>query len=249
LYLNEDFYHSPLEADKFKKNWLYVNDKTNLNFPKFIPILFFYIYYTGEIPDPITFALTYINVYMEIVPENEIKQNLSSFYTDEYDQYEMLGKKIEYSNGFTIINKAIRYKKEYCPKLNIAINQMTMDQVIVRAIKVFGSIVRDFYNPIIFHYYGANAYYSYYEDLHGVDMLLNDIPCYSYTNTKAAKEFAKDKTAIRHPNLRTDCGIRLKADITKLTEDSGLHVIIEEIIKDVIAITKKQDIGLVDVFY
>lgn len=249
LRVSEDFTHSPLEADRMTGVWLYKNHKKNLRFPKFAPLLSLYIYYNDSIPDLIDFALLYIDVYMEIVPEDEIRIDLSEFYTDTYKQYENVGNSIEYSNGFSIINKVIRYKKEYESILNIAINQLTMEQIITRIVKAYGSIVRDFYNPFIFNYYGADAYYSYYADLNGIDMILNGVPCYSYTNTKAALKFAQDKQTIRHKELRTDCGIYMKANIDKSSKDNSIHTISGDIVKSTIEISKKPDMGFVEVIY
>ena len=247
LSVSNDVMYSPLEADRFVKLWVEEENTKNLNFPKFLPIFFLYVYYTSKLPDFKTFVQLYMKIYMELVPENLINRNLQEFYTEPYPFYLKLGEEIKCNNGFTFINKAIRYKQEYIENLHIAINQLTMEQLVVRMSKVYGSIIRDFYNPFLFNHYGADTYYSYYADLNGVDMVLNDIPCYSYTNTKAAMKFAQDKQTKKH-KIRTDCGIRMKVNVPSFTKKDSIRVMPDNIAKNIIVKALPEN-GFVDIIY
>ena len=138
-------------------------------------------------------------VYMEVVPEKQIIKNTSYLFSNgKINGYTNQNNLLEYSDGSILRNKIIRFKKRYEPYFKLPINQFTTEQVVERIRKVYGSIVRDFYHPIIFNYYGAATYYSYYDDLGGVDMKLNNIPCYAFTKTNAGEGFGVIKRTQRN---------------------------------------------------
>lgn len=232
LSVSEDVFYSPFELDRFDHNgaWAKQYQKIKVNFPKFVPVFLFTVYYTGIVPDLITFSKIYMEVYMEPVPKKQMIKDTSFLFSNgQPNGLSKTGRQIQYSDGSVLNNKIIRYKKRYEPFFKLPINQMTTEQVVERIRKVYGSIVRDFYHPVIFNYYGADTYYSYYEDLSGIDMRLNNIPCYAFTKTKAAESFGVIKRTQRHSNLKKDIGIYIKVNIKK---DKGFYIIPDTIVKD-----------------
>ena len=138
-----------------------------------------------------------------------------------------------------ITNALIKFKQKYFQSSvsGLPLNEFSIEHMCFRVYKVYGSIMRDIYHAVFFNTYdNISASYSYYEDLNGVDLFLNNIPIYAYTDTSSAIEFAKEKNQYRHKNL--PFGIILQKTIyeKKLTgfyfvKDKTINRIVEEVKK------------------
>lgn len=85
LSVSEDVFYSPFELDRFDHNgaWVKQYQKIKVNFPKFVPVFLFTVYYTGIVPDLITFSKIYMEVYMESVPEKQIVKDTSFLFSNK----------------------------------------------------------------------------------------------------------------------------------------------------------------------
>ena len=101
---------------------------------------------------------------------------------------------------------------------------------------MYGSIVRDIFNVLYFYKLGENSTYSLLDDYSGIDLMLNGIPIFAYTNTKASREFRQIKRDERHPEL-SKIGVALESSIGE-RKKGKVYLIEECTAKKIIEATK-----------
>lgn len=236
IFDSNDSKFSPLEADRNKNKWLWKNSYNHINIPKFMSIMLFTLLLMDKLPSIIEFCMIYIYTYTEEIPiEDQTNERFKLYSKNISNDRSQLGKIIYYNQQKPgIKNKVLRFKSQFNNYIKgLPINEFTSEQLCFRIHKVYGSIMRDIYLPLIFNIKGVDAYYSWLDDMDGIDCILNNVPIFSFTDTKTAEEFRYKKVRFRHINL-VDWGINFKADLNKSLKTKTLLLPDEEAIKKIL---------------
>ena len=217
VFNGDDAIFNPLEADRKYNKQVWKVNYNRINFPKFMPVLLISLLCFGEFPTIIEFLQIYKLAYTEevnsenIIPEDK---RMSLYCVDNVNDRMSVGKELTFSNGKKMINKLIKFKDKYsCFIYGLPINEFTVENLCSRVCKVYGSLVRDIYNALYISTFGVDTYYSLLDDLLGIDLFINNIPVFAYTNTFGGQEFRQKKVSERHPNLNQGIGIKLEKNI------------------------------------
>lgn len=221
-YVENVFYHSdsifsPFEADRDENKCFWVSEYNNISFPYFISVLLFSLLAVGELPTIMEFCKIYLGAYTEIIDVScsNPKRNLLYAISNNGNKDRARVGKIFLFDNVQITNNLLRFKNKYISYLkDFPINEFTVEHICSRIYKAYGSIIRDIFNVLYFDELGQESYYSFLEDLGGIDLMLNGIPIFAYTNTKASQEFRQKKRDERHPEL-SKIGIALESTIGK----------------------------------
>ena len=229
IFNNYETRYSPFEADRQINKDIWKNTYNRINFPKFMPIALMTLLLTKELPSLIDFIKIYMLSYMELISEKEQTNERFLLYKEKINNDRTrLGQTIIFADGQKINNKLLRFRKEFSPYIyNLPINEFTTEHLCNRIHKVYGSIIRDIYNALYFYKYNIYTYYNLLDDYLGIDLFLNGIPVYAYTNTFGGQEFRDKKIHERHPNLNKNIGIKLEKEIYK-EKLNGLYLIKDE---------------------
>lgn len=209
--------YSPFEADKHQYKDVWKNSYNRINFPKFMPVGLMCVLLTGEFPSLVDFTKIYMLSYIKRVVPSEGKNERFKLYKDYIkDDRTRLGMSIIFADGEQLTNRLLQFREEFKHSINnFPINEFTTEQLCNRIHKVYGSIIRDIYNALYFSKHSLNTYYSLLNDYLGIDLFINGIPVYAYTNTTGGQEFRKKKILYRHPKLNPNIGIKLEKDVYK----------------------------------
>lgn len=250
VFKGSDAIFNPLEADREDYKFVWKNNYNRIDFPKFLPILLFSLLELGIVPSIIDFCKIYMITYTEAIDKRYFNDNRLKLYKNVFiNDRERIGLKITFSDGQEMNNKLIRFKDKYLNYVHgMPINEFTTEHICCRIYKVYGSAVRDVYNALCFKEFGIDTYYNLVDDLSGIDLFLNDIPVFSYTNTGAGQEFREKKIQERHPELNCKIGIKLEKNIydervggvyliNKITIQKIVNLISTDNIKDIITIS------------
>lgn len=254
IFKSQDCQFSPFEADRNKNKWIWKENYCHINIPTFMPILLFSLLISDSIPSISEFCLIYINTYTEEIPIEELSLERFKLYSRRIiNDRTKLGKIYCYNQKPPVIkNKILRFKNSCLKYISgLPINEFTTEQLCYRIHKAYGSIIRDIFTPLLFYEKGVDAYYSWATDLSGIDCILNNVPIFSFTDTKVAKEFRRKKIKIRHKDL-VDWGINLKADLAKPIISRKLLLPTEEAIQQVLICLNKSRIyqdEIIDIIY
>ena len=94
------------------------------------------------------------------------------------------------NNECVFQNKLINFRDS--SSHNLPVNQLTTEQILRRLTKVYGSLIRDLYHPIIFNSLGAETEYNSNLDTHGgIDLIVNGYVCCSYMGNKSKIEIKR----------------------------------------------------------
>ena len=189
---------NPLEADR-KNYYAYWNKKyTRINVPFFMSVALASLLVLGKIPDIIDFAKIYMLTYTTTVRESI---NDGSVYGVPFRPRKMLGESV-FAEGSKITNKLIKFNKLAMNYVSgLPINEFTTFDICSRIYKVYGSVIRDISNPIRIGQFTENVEYGFYEDLEGIDMMVNNTPVFVFVRSDAGLEFRVKKMLARHPHL------------------------------------------------
>ena len=236
LFFSYDTIHSPFEADRNKYMGLRIwrNNWVKIDFAKFMPLMFGFLHECGRLPTFAEFSQIFLELYTEVVPKDERKTEeffkpyfIRDFYGWQFEKQN--NKRLYHGDTYICDNEVIRFKKELVDNKavnNLPFNEFTVEVLLQRIFKAFGSCLRDVYNVVRFHERsGRKTFYSLNQDYGGVDLLVDDkykIACYSWT--KAGMKFADIKQEIRHKNL--NCTICWVVDV--FAED-GVVLISDEV--------------------
>ena len=250
IFQQKDSPFNPLEADRKENKIVWRKDYKGIDFPKFIPIILFSLLIIGEIPSIIDFCKIYMLSYIEPVPKNELISNRLSLYDESFIKHkndrERIDQIIYYNEStlsYQIKNSLIRFKPKYLSYIhNLPINEFSTEHLCSRIYKMYGSIVRDIYNPLYFSLFNIDSYYSLYYDLSGIDLFLNNIPVYAYTDTSSGHEFRAKKISQRHPELKSNFCIILEKNIhnnISSEKTNGLYLINEDVANNIINVVQE----------
>ena len=228
---SSDIEMSPLAADKKKGNW----DKYyKCDFMKFMPQILLTILFFGIVPDMLEAAQITALAYTEIVQDKQRLPDRNKKLKISDITYKNIGAVICFSDGRKITNHLLRFKDKYADYIKtLPYNEFTTEMLFNRIFKVFGSCIRDIYNPLrLYELKQKNVVYSLYADLDGIDMMVNNVPVYAYSNTVYGTSMRSVKVMARHPHLRKDIGINI---VKSVENKDGLHLFSDELLLDVVA--------------
>ena len=205
IYKSKDWVYCPFEADRDDKsiNKIWGYRYSSIDFPKFMGVVLFSLLYCGELPTFSDFHRIYSRAYTEVMrPSVSVTGG----------RYQ-LGKSLSFSDGYEEVNKLLYFNK-LCTEdnkyvKNLPINEFTTEHLLAREHKAYPSLLRDIHKVLYFNSMQRNSYYSYLLDIGGVDLIIDDIPCYDYVKSESSDKFKKLKDTERHPNLG-NVGIRIK---------------------------------------
>ena len=86
------------------------------------------------------------------------------------------------------------------------------------------------------------SYYNFLDDLSGIDLILDGVPVFAYTNTISGQEFRKKKREERHPEL-ADIGIALEKNVYS-EKTGGVYLINQKKAEETILKVKQINNGL-----
>lgn len=202
----DDTKYSPFEADRQENSYYWGGRISGIDFPKFISIFLFSLLYCGRIPSFRDFHEIYKLSYIEELT-NDVPSRV-----DSYNQYirpqilngedrKNLGKAIKFSDGSTVENKLLKFKDYYFLSYSkkFPFNIFTTEFLLAREYKAYASLVRDIYHALVFNNMGRTVVYNYIDDLGGIDLFIDGVPVFGYTDS--SKVFRNEKIKVRHPNL------------------------------------------------
>lgn len=235
---SEDSIYNPFEADREENKYIWKYDYNHIDFPKFISVLLFSLLAVGKIPSIIEFCKIYILAYTEAFdPKYSNPMRMSLYALPNVKDRCRVGQTILF-DGQKLSNNLLRFTEKYKVFLkDLPINEFTTEHICSRIYKVYGSIVRDIYNVLYFDKLGAKSYYNFLDDLAGIDLMINDVPVFAYTNTKGGQEFRQKKIEERHPELN-NIGIALEKKVYS-EKIGGVFLINEETAKKVIEVANE----------
>lgn len=237
IFSNVDSIYSPFEADRKENRYIWTAYYNNISFPSFISVLLFSLLATGEIPSIVEFCAIYLSTYTEVIDVKYSNPSRNILYTlSNVEDRVRVGKEIVFGD-IKIKNNLLRFKGKFTEYLkDFPINEFTTEHICSRIYKAYGSIVRDIFNVLYFDKLGEKSYYNFLDDLSGIDLMLNDIPIFAYTDTKASQEFRQRKRDERHPEL-SKTGVALESLIGE-KKKGKVYLIDECTAKKIIEATK-----------
>ena len=216
--------YNPIEADrensydlingnsKWDINAFYhYNGKISINIPSFNEVFWYLFCQTPDaVPSFEQFAKMYLNTHFTSSKNQKNQHNNSimfrngkcHIYNSVGDYITIINSNYNCENNNTnnecvFQNKLINFRDN--SSHNLPINQLTTEQILRRLTKVYGSLIRDLYHPIIFNSLGAETEYNSNLDTHGgIDLIVNGYVCCSYMGNKSSMNFANDKQRFRH---------------------------------------------------
>lgn len=218
---------SPFEADRKRDIPVWNNAYSRIDFPKAVPIHLAYLYLTGRAITFWDFAHLYLSLYTtpvnldERISKEKLREmlNLNNPYIGNLDFGE--GKNLTFPGDDRVIsNDVIRFTQ---PNDTMPINQFTVEMMLNRLYKAYGSLMRDVIFPLQLYKVeqtlktGATIKYNLVADVcMGIDLIVNDIYVCASTWTNSAHEFNKIKRGdfdSRHRQLKECYTIELEAEI------------------------------------
>ena len=178
-------------------------------------VFFAFVLANSTIPTYDEFCQTYIFTYTC----KTYHQDTPELYTSKGPTHYAIGRIID-SEQFQFENQLIKFNAlglKYTSGLPK--NEFTLFDLMTRIYKVFGSLIRDFENSVIIWTEGVDTYYSYRNDMSGIDLQVNDKLVRSFTSGFGGGIFAYIKVNARHPNLDSKYSIKIKADVMNAPKD------------------------------
>ena len=247
----KDVRWSPFEADR-DRNCKYIvgGVKKGIDFPKFASIPMVTLLLFGQIPDFIEFCKIWLIAFTEVVPENEIGNIKYDDYLIGFSgQWKNVGKILTYTDGHTLTNKVIRFKKRYWENgyvTNFLFNEFTTEIFCCRAFKIYGSIIRDSYHTTRLHFLSKlDTEYSLQKDYKGSDGEIGSYGFRSYVDSNHGNEFGKKKEEERHHTLKANL-FELKMDLEGV---SNLKTLSDKKLLEIANQIKKQYAGRITIRY
>lgn len=240
---------NPLEADRNNNKKYWSKNYNRINTPKFMSIMLLNFTLFGDILDLSDFCKMFLAVYCERANTKISRIGLYTPEGEKEDVFKYQGVQIPFE-GKLFNNHLIKFKDEF-EKLYVfgfPINEFFTADICSRLVKVYGSILRDMYNAVMFTAEGAeNYYYSLYYDLQGVDGILNGYPILACTNTYAGNEFIHKKVAYRHPGLNLSAGFTMR---TNIKSGNSVYLPNKELICKMIEQSQNKNLsGLISIEY
>lgn len=239
-YIKNSFNHfdskyNPFEADRKENRFIWSSYYNNISFPYFISVMLFSLLAVGNVPSIIEFCKIYLLTYTEAFDSKYSNPNRFILYSiPVVDDRSRVGEVI-FFDGVKLPNNLLRFKSKYIQYLkDFPINEFTTEHICSRIYKAYGSLVRDIYNVLYFDSLGVKSYYNFVDDLEGIDLMINEIPVFAYTDTKAGQEFRQRKRDERHPEL-SNIGVALEKNVYS-EKTGGVYLINEMTARNVIQI-------------
>ena len=236
---SSDVKYSPFEADRESAKSYWKQNYNHIDFPKFISVVLFSMLITKKVPDVIDCCNIYLTTYTEIVPDGQAIDR-SKYMTNVSKDRLNVGNMVLYTDGRKMKNHVRRFKKEYLQYVKgLPFNEFTTEHSCNRIYKVYGSAVRDIYTVLRLNDFGINTYYSLYDDLGGIDGIIENIPYYGYTKTGAGNDFRNKKLSERHPELDANLGIALRKSVSG---NGGVYIVPDKILEKVATAVKNNEV-------
>lgn len=218
---------SPFEADRKRDIPVWNNTYSRIDFPKAMPIHLAYLYLTGRAITFWDFAHLYLSLHTEVVPEEDriSKEQIEDMLNPKNPYIWKLDwgedERLTYpGDNREIYNRVIRFIQ---PNKTMPMNQFTVEMMLNRLYKAYGSLMRDVVFPIQLYKAeqtlktGATIKYNLVADVcMGIDLIVNDIYVCASTWTNSAHEFNRKKRGdfdSRHRQLSECYTIELEAEI------------------------------------
>ena len=230
VFSSSDTKLSPIEADRHRERW---DRYYTCDFMKFMPQILLVILFFDFLPDVVEAIQIMLYTYTEVVPAAEILTNRHEKLKVKDVNYKHVGKQLVFTDGRELENKIIRFKSEYKSYFedSIPYNEFTTEHICNRLFKAYGSCVRDVYDPLRLYEKGVdNVEYSLFADLDGIDLIINGVPVYAYSNTVGGNNMRKFKKLARHPKLSQKVSISIVKGVENV---NGLHVFSDEVLLDI----------------